>query len=202
MSRIHSNRAGCPRRLCGPVSSKMIARTGDRGRIGDLDMECTMLWQCRISRVCTMMLGLLIMVTGCDLFDNPPKTLHMAAFKGNVKAASKYVSDGISVNATGSDGERPLHFAVYGNRIDMIKFLLDKRADINGTSDSESTPLHGAAWKGHIEVAELLITKGADVNATNKTGTTPLDWAIEQGHAGVATLIRNHGGIRGVTDQH
>ena len=84
----------------------------------------------------------------------------------------------------------------------MITFLLDKSADINGTSDSESTPLHGAAWKGHIEVAELLITKGADVNATNKTGKTPLDWAIEQGHAGVATLIRNHGGIRGETDQH
>jgi ankyrin repeat protein len=175
---------------------------GVRGRAGDLDMKCIMMGQCKISRICLMVLGLVISLTGCDLFDNPPKTLHMAAFKGDVKAAKKFISDGISVNAKGADGERPLHFAVYGNKNDMAKFLLDQGANVNGINSSESTPLHGAAWKGHIAVAELLIAKGADVNVTNKMGKTPLDWAIEQGHTEMATLIRKHGGVQGAKDQH
>jgi len=151
-------------------------------------MRCIILNHLKIFRIYPIVLGLLIVITGCDLLDNPPKTLHMAG-------------DGISVNAKGTDGERPLHFAVYGNKIDMAKFLLEQGADINGINNSESTPLHGAAWKGHIAVAELLIAKGADVNVTNKMGKTPLDWAIEQGHTEMATLIRNHGGVQGEKDQ-
>jgi len=162
-------------------------------------MKCRMMSQCRISGICLIVLGLVISLTGCDISDNPPRTLHMAAFKGNMKAARKFISNGVSVNAKGQDGERPLHFAVYGNKVDMAKFLLGQGADINGTSSSESTPLHAAAWNGHVAIAKLLIDKGADVNAANKMGRTPLDWAIEQGHTEMAALIRKHGGVQGHT---
>jgi len=121
----------------------------------------------------------------------------MAAFKGNRKAVTNFLSDGIGVDARGPDGERPLRYAVFGDRIAMVKLLLDKGADVNGTNKDESTPLHGAAWKGHLAVAELLIARGAEVNAKNQRGKTPLDWAIEQGHPDVAELIRNHGGDSG-----
>jgi hypothetical protein len=167
-----------------------------REEAGDLDMKGKMLGQSKTFWTCLIVFGLVIQLAGCDLFDNPPRTLHMAAFKGNVKAARKFISDGISVNAKGQDGERPLHFAVYGNKIGMTKFLFDQGADVNGTNSSESTPLHAAAWKGHTAIAELLIDKGADVNVINKMGKTPLDWAIEQGHTEMATLIRKHGGVR------
>jgi hypothetical protein len=159
-------------------------------------MKCITTGQYKISRICLLGFGLVIQLTGCDLFDNPPNTLHTAAFKGNMRAARKFISDGVGVDAKGADGERPLHFAVYGNKIDMAKFLIDQGADVNSMNSSESTPLHAAAWKGHVAVAELLMTSGADVNATNKMDRTPLDWAIEQGHKETAALIRKHGGVR------
>jgi len=126
------------------------------------------------------------------LFDNPPSTLHMAAFKGNLKAVKQFIHDGIDVNSRGPDGERPLCFAVYGNRINMVRFLLDNGADINAANDSQSTPLHGAAWKGFWDVAELLIIRGAEVNAVDKMGKTPLDNAIDQNHPRLIKLIRKH----------
>jgi ankyrin repeat protein len=126
------------------------------------------------------------------LFDNPPSTLHMAAFKGNLKAVKQFIHDGIDVNSRGPDGERPLCFAVYGNRINMVRFLLDNGADINAANDSQSTPLHGAAWKGFRDVAELLIIRGAEVNAVDKMGKTPLDNAIDQNHPRLIKLIRKH----------
>jgi len=92
-------------------------------------MRCIILNHLKIFRIYPIVLGLLMVISGCDLLDNPPKTLYMAAFKGNLKAAKKFIRDGISVNAKGTDGERPLHFAVYGNKIDMAKFLLEQGAD-------------------------------------------------------------------------
>lgn len=147
-----------------------------------------------MARFCITISIALIALAGCDLTDNPPKTLHMAAFKGNIKAAKKFVHDGIDVNSKGQDGERPLHFAVYGNRADMVTFLLDNGAEINAPNNSQSTPLHAAAWKGYLDVAELLITRGAEVNAVNKMGKTPLDNAIDQEHTAMADLIRKHNG--------
>ena len=125
---------------------------------------------------------------------------HMAAKKGHVKTAKRFMSDGVSVDAEGSHGTRPLHYAVLGNRIDMVGFLLDQGADVNAKDNDAATPLHWAAWKGDAAVAELLITRGANVNTTNERGMTPLDWAIEYGNVEMATLFRKHGGISGVRD--
>ena len=139
-------------------------------------------------------------VTGCDITDNPPQSLHMAAFKGNEKAVESFFRDGATPDDRGQDGERPLHFAVTGERIGMVEFLLDKGADINGTNDSGSTPLHTAAWQGNVAIVELLIDGGAKVNAKNDMDKTSLDWAIEQGHPDVAKSIRSHGGIQAMTE--
>jgi ankyrin repeat protein len=163
-------------------------------------MSFTKTWICNRTKVLTALLVVLVTVAGCALTDNPPETLHMAAFKGNMKAAKGFISNGTSVNAKGPDGERPLHFAVNGDRIDMVEYLLDNGANVNGPSGSESTPLHGAAWKGHLAISRLLITRGADVNAVNQMGKTPLDWATKQGNTEVAKLIRNHEGALGNKD--
>ncbi len=109
-------------------------------------MIFTKTWICNRAGVLAVLLLTLFAVGGCDLTDNPPGTLHMAAFKGNLEAAKQFINDGTSVNAKGPDGERPLHYAVNGDRIDMAKYLLDNGADVNGKSGSESTPLHSVAW--------------------------------------------------------
>lgn len=170
--------------LFGNRSSKLEKENHDMKCINGIDSS--------IFRASSILFVWLIVLTGCQPFDNQPRTLHMAAFKGDVQAATTFINNGISVNAQGPDGGSPLHFAVFGNKMDMVKFLLDQGAHINGIDSTKSTPLHGAAWKGHTEVAEFLIARGADLSITNKMGKTPLDWAVEYGHDEVATLIGMH----------
>ena len=59
-------------------------------------------------------LWVVIAVTGCDITDNPPQSLHMAAFKGNERAVESSFKDGATPDDRGQDGERPLHFALKG----------------------------------------------------------------------------------------
>lgn len=147
---------------------------------------------CRFASV----VGVTLFLASCHLSDNPPKTMSMAAFKGDKRAVLRFLNKGEDVNARGQDGERPIHFSVYGDQRAMVELLLVKGADINATTDSGSTPLHGAAWKGHLAIAEYLVLNGAKTNPVNAMGKTPLDWAIEQNHSDVAELLRKHGGRR------
>ena len=55
----------------------------------------------------TEFLWVVIVVTGCDITDNPPQSLHMAAFKGNEKAVESFLRDGATPDDRGQDGERP-----------------------------------------------------------------------------------------------
>ena len=171
-------------------------RSDANGRAGNLDMRNINLCQRTICQTSLVTLGFTLILTGCQLIDRE-QNLHRAANKGQVKAAKRFMSDGVSVDAEGPGGMRPLHYAIFGNKTDMVAFLIDQGADVNAKDNHASTPLHGAAWKGNAAVAALLITRGANVNTTNERGMTPLDWAIEQGHSEMATLIRKHGGVPG-----
>lgn len=145
--------------------------------------------------VALLAVGLLL--SGCYIIDNPPRTLQMAAFKGNKKAVNRFLSEGVSVNARGEQGERALHYAVYGKQESMVKLLLAKGADVDVKNDNGRTPLHAAAWKGYVDIAGTLIAKGTNINAKDNKGMTALDCAEEQGHGGMMELLRNHGAIRG-----
>ena len=76
----------------------------------------------RVAGIWTAVVVVVIAVVGCHITDNPPKSLHVAAFKGNKGAVMSFLKDGATPDARGQDGERPLHFAVYGDRIgDIVK---------------------------------------------------------------------------------
>ena len=190
--RIITNESRWTRKL----ATDFVVSPAERGA----QMNFTTTWMSNRALVLPALLAVLVTVSGCYPTDNQPKTLHMAAFKGNMKPAKGFINNGTSVNAKGPDGESPLHFAVNGDKIDMAEYLLDNGADVNSTGGSGSTPLHSAAWKGHPAIAKLLITRGANVNAVNQMGKTPLDWATEQGNTEVAELIRSHGSILGKKD--
>jgi len=141
-----------------------------------------------------------VLLSSCHIIDNPPRTLQMDAFKGNKRAVNRFLSEGVSVNARGEQGERALHYAVYGKQESMVKLLLAKGADVDVKNDNGRTPLHAAAWKGYVDIARALIAGGANVNAKDNKGMRPLDSAAEQGREGMMEFLRNHGAIRGTQE--
>jgi len=146
------------------------------------------------------LIGTIVLLSSCDIMDNPPRTLQMAAFKGNKRAVNRFLSEGVSINAHGEGRETALHFAVYGNRKAMVEYLLLKGADIEAQNASGRTPLHGAAWKGFTDIAKVLLANGANIKATGNNGLTPLDLAVEQKHEEMIKLLRHHGAIGGAQE--
>jgi ankyrin repeat protein len=50
--------------------------------------------------------------------------LHLAAFRGNIRAISLLARAGLDINAKGDMGSTPLHMAYSGNQAEAIAFLL------------------------------------------------------------------------------
>ena len=142
------------------------------------------------------LLAIVSLLSSCDSTDNPPRTLQMAAFKGNESAVNRFLREGRPINAHGEDHETALHFAVYGNRKAMVEYLLRKGADVEARNGSGQTPLHGAAWKGFLDIAKVLLAAGANMEARTDNGLTPLDFAMDQKHENMIELLGNHGAIR------
>ena len=153
----------------------------------------------RLSGFVTL-IGTVVLFSSCFITDNPPRTLQMAAFKGNKRAVNRFLSEGIPIDAHGEGRLTALHFAVYGNRKAMVEYLLLKGADVEARSGSGWTPLHGAAGKGFTDIAKILLTNGANIKATTDKDLTPFDIAVEQKHKEMIELLRNYDAIRGAEE--
>jgi cytohesin len=157
---------------------------------------------------------------------NADKSIHDAAFDGNIEAIKQHLAAGTNVNAKDDNGRTPLLLAVEESHKEIAELLILKGANVNAKNQNEVTPLHWAAARGHKEIVELLIAKGADVNAKSDDGTTPLhfnnkevvelliaasadvnakdddsltplDWAVDEDSTETAALLRKHGGKTG-----
>ena len=117
-----------------------------------------------------------------------------AARRGDLRAVSKLLDQGVAPDAKDETGETPLLSASLGGHSDVVAILVERGAKTGSRNDRGLTPLHGAAYAGSLETVRLLVESGAAVNdAENVFKVTPLIVAAEEGHADVVSFLAGHG---------
>lgn len=84
---------------------------------------------------------------------------------GNVARVKKALAAGVSPNAPGSDGFRPIHFVFVAPKADVLRELLAAGADPNARLTNGNAPLHFAVRMPNPDFVAALVATKADVNA-------------------------------------
>lgn len=126
-------------------------------------------------------------------YDVAMSALHVAAYTGNVTAATLLIRNGCDVNKKDSQGETSLHVAAACGQTTVIQVIQDSGCSMDVTTNRGLTAVHLAAGDGHVSTVELLIKHGCSVNvASHKDEYTPLHVAVQNGNLDLARiLIRN-----------
>lgn len=92
--------------------------------------------------------------------------------------AQALLDAGASVNASDSDGHRPIHAATRAGR-SALALLVERGADPNvRTLDTGNSALHCAVDFENADGVELLLANGGDPTLVNNDGHTALDLAV------------------------
>jgi ankyrin repeat protein len=132
-------------------------------------------------------------ISSAKVEDDQAKTLHEAAFDGNIELVKSLVSSGADVNTQNNWGWTPLYTAAAIGHRDIVSFLIVKGANVDTPSELGMTPLHFAVSNDRTDIAKLLIEKGADCSVRDKTGMTPLYTTITRGYIDSARLLIDKG---------
>jgi ankyrin repeat protein len=85
------------------------------------------------------------------------KTIHQAAWTGDVEATKRRIEGGIDINASDDYGWTALKLAAWNMHLDVMKLLLENRAAIGTEYFSDgSSALHISVENNHVEAVELL----------------------------------------------
>lgn len=135
-------------------------------------------------------LALSLLIAGCSEPDRPSITLFLAVQRGDLDQLDRHIHWGADVNATLSNGQKPLHAAAQAGRFVMVKTLLKHGAAIDQVTADGDTALDLAILGGRTQVAELLLSQGADLDpsrlllkaaANGITGRDIVRFLIEHG---------------------
>lgn len=127
------------------------------------------------------LVGFVVSVAGCD--KTPARSLHDAAYEGDIQGIRASLAAGGDVNAINERGETALFLALgpHGT-CEAATFLVSRGADVNRADNWGNTPLMNAAMWVSQPCVRLLLDKGAQVNARAEDGAT------------AAMLVGNDGG--------
>jgi ankyrin repeat protein len=125
-----------------------------------------------------------------------------AAMYGRLAEVQEAISNGIDVNAIGSNGQTALMYAAHFGQISVVQALLNAGADPNILSDSDDglgegmtalMQVAGSFFAGNRhEIVKLLVQGGADMNIQGAGGKTALMYAANNGSGymeSVKTLV-------------
>jgi len=120
--------------------------------------------------------------------------LQMAAFEGDIAAATRLIKAGAKVRATNVYGVNAMQLAADSANTALIAVLLKAGADpVSPNADGE-TALHLVARAGNVEAAKLLLKAGAKVDPKESFGgQTPLMWAVARRHPAMVELLASKG---------
>lgn len=103
--------------------------------------------------------------------------------------AKALIAEGISIDATVSDGSTALQVAANNGHHEVVSYLLALGANPNVRANNGWTPLLGAADEGFLETVRLLLESGADVTA-KLDNQDAVALARARGHHDVAVFIQ------------
>ena len=117
---------------------------------------------------------------------NGDTALMIAAFNGEVVAATRLIDKGAEINRPGWTA---LHYAAASGNLPITRKLLEHAAYIDAESPNKTTPLMMAARAGHEKVVLMLLEEGADVLLKNELGLDAIDFAKSQERTAIARLL-------------
>ena len=85
---------------------------------------------------------------------------------------------GANLEASDSEGYRPLHFAARSKSVELVSLLVQARVNVNATGNGGITALHLVARRGATDCIEVLLAAGADIDARTSAGRRPFDMAL------------------------
>ena len=86
---------------------------------------------------------------------------------------------GANLEASDSEGYRPLHFAARSKSVELVSLLVQARVNVDATGNGGVTALHLAARRGAADCIEVLLAAGASLDARlSPSGMRPFDMAI------------------------
>lgn len=84
---------------------------------------------------------------------------------GDLARVKQSLADGVSANAQGQNGFRPIHFAFVPPTAEVLRALIAAGADPNARLSNGNTPLHFAVRMPIPDFAAVLLAAKADPNA-------------------------------------
>lgn len=110
------------------------------------------------------------------------KTLHQAAYDGNIELVRKILENKVDPDKRDSFGGTALHAAMFQKNMEIIRFLINRGFDVNARGLANGyTPLHDAVWANNLEAARILLENGARMDIRAKDGLTPYEKAKQEG---------------------
>ncbi len=126
--------------------------------------------------------------------DPEVKTLHEAAFAGDLATVKAFVDAGWDVNGRDEMEWTPLFWACPSGHVDIARFLVEQGADVNARGKGGQTALLLATVSEHREIVRMILEAGADPNARDDAGRSPLYLARELKYNEIIELLEQHGG--------
>jgi len=117
---------------------------------------------------------------------------------GTLEEIAALLASGLSVNASGAGGLRPLHRAVSrldGSALPCCRLLLEQHGADPALRDATllETPLFPAACAGFEDCVTLLLDSRCDPTVANRDGDSALFEAVRHGHLDIAALLIERG---------
>lgn len=100
--------------------------------------------------------------------------LHKAAESGNIRMVSRFLADGVPIDALDAYGRPPLRRAAIRGQAHIVQLLLSEGADASMADHRGETALHDAVSEGHENAVALLLSAGASTTSPGRHGETPL----------------------------
>ena len=128
--------------------------------------------------------------------DTSASPLHWAAYRNDLAAVKRLLSEGADPNLENRFGVRPLHEAATVGNAAMLTAMLDAGGNANATFGEGETVLMTAARAGDVASVKALLEHGGNPDATeNWHGQTALMWAAIENHAEVVRLLLDAGAV-------
>ena len=84
---------------------------------------------------------------------------------GDVARVKQSLAAGVSANALGNNGFRPIHFVFVAPTAEVLRALISAGADPNAKLSNGNTPLHFAVRMPNLEFTSVLLSAKANPNA-------------------------------------
>lgn len=110
----------------------------------------------------------------------PDQTLMAAARGGKADAATRWLTEGATLETTGNRGWTALKAATEAGHTDVVKMLLLAGVNVNAGAGNRTTALHIAAGSGKTDIVKALLAAGARVDVIDHEGNEPLHIAVGQ----------------------